>query len=77
VLTADSMRKEFLAGVPNKAEKAVQVFIASRSNAESALKTKPKVSSEFPTRYSVASFPQQSPSGCVEATSTGVWLSRH
>jgi len=38
------MRKEFLGEVQNKPEKVVQAFVSAKSNAESALKTKPKVS---------------------------------
>lgn len=38
------MRKEFLGGVAKNEDKAVKVFIAAPSNADSALKTKPKVS---------------------------------
>jgi len=40
------MRKEFLGGVPSKEDKVIKAFISSRSNAESALKTKPKVSDD-------------------------------
>jgi len=42
VLMAHGTRREFLGGVPKSAEKAVKAFISSRTNAESALKTKPK-----------------------------------
>jgi len=38
------MRKEFLGGVAAKEDKVIKTFVSSRSNAESALKTKPKVS---------------------------------
>ena len=35
------MRKQFLSGVPNDERKAVKAFV--KTNAENALKTKPKV----------------------------------
>lgn len=44
VLLNDQMRKEFLNGARNKQEKVVKAFVESPMNAESALKTKPKVS---------------------------------
>lgn len=40
------MRKEFLNGASNKEEKVVKAFIESPTNAENALKTKPKVSTK-------------------------------
>lgn len=43
VLTEDGLRKEFLKGAPKNDAKAVKAFVAAPSNAESALKTKPKV----------------------------------
>jgi hypothetical protein len=42
ILTEDGLRKEFLKGAPKNDAKAVKAFVAS--NAENALKTKPKVS---------------------------------
>lgn len=42
VLTEEGLRKEFLKNAPNNDAKAVKAFVAS--NAENALKTKPKVS---------------------------------
>lgn len=46
VLMNDQMRREFLNGVPNKEDKVVKAFTESPTNAESALKTKPKVSTK-------------------------------
>ncbi|GAB7342235.1 hypothetical protein MBLNU457_g0480t2 [Dothideomycetes sp. NU457] len=43
VLSEDRMRKEFLSNVKNDPAKVVKAFVSARSNAESALKTKPKV----------------------------------
>ena len=42
VLMEDGLRSTFLKGVPKQEAKAVKAFVAS--NAENALKTKPKVS---------------------------------
>jgi len=44
VLTNDRLRKEFLGGASKSEKDVVKAFVKSRSNAESALKTKPKVS---------------------------------
>lgn len=44
VLKDDGLRKEFLKGAPKNDAKVVKAFVAQPSNAESALKTKPKVS---------------------------------
>lgn len=44
VLMADGIRKELLNDAPRKLEKVVQAFVSSATNAETALKTKPKVS---------------------------------
>jgi hypothetical protein len=46
VLMEPSIRKEVLGGVTNNEKKAVKAFVAQ--NGESALKTKPKVSPNFP-----------------------------
>ncbi|GAB7352586.1 hypothetical protein MBLNU459_g2968t1 [Dothideomycetes sp. NU459] len=43
VLLNDRMREEFLGGVPSKEKNVVKAFIETPMNAESALKTKPKV----------------------------------
>lgn len=43
VLTNDGVRKEFLKGAPKNDAKAIKAFVGS--NADNALKTKPKVSS--------------------------------
>ena len=45
VLLDDGLRKEFLKGAPKNDAKAVKAFVSS--NAENALKTKPKVSKLF------------------------------
>ena len=41
------MRREFLGNSPKKADKVVKAFVGLRSNAERALRTKPKVSNRF------------------------------
>jgi len=47
VLSHEKMRKEFLGNVQNNPEKVVKAFVSAKSNAESALKTKPKVSLKY------------------------------
>ena len=44
VLMDAGMRREFLQGAPKQEAKAVKAFISSDTNADNALKTKPKVS---------------------------------
>lgn len=44
VLMDEGIRREFLGGVPKKLEKVVHAFISLPTNAESSLKTRPKVS---------------------------------
>ena len=45
VLMDAGLRKEFFGGIPKDEKKVVQAFV--KQNAETALKTKPKVSSVF------------------------------
>lgn len=44
VLTEGGLRREFLEGASKSDAQAVEAFVASKSNAENALKTRPKVS---------------------------------
>lgn len=44
VLMGEDIREELLKGAPRKLEKVVQAFVSSTTNAETALKTKPRVS---------------------------------
>ena len=46
VLRNDSIRKEFLGGVPDDDRKAVKAFTSSSMNQSNALKRNPKVSEE-------------------------------
>lgn len=58
VLQRPDMRREFFNGIPDDEKKAVQAFVSQ--NKESALKTKPKVSTALP-RCSIPSFGTHQP----------------
>lgn len=65
VLQRPDMRREFFNGIPDDEKKAVQAFVSQ--NKESALKTKPKVSTALP-RCSIPSFGTHQPLPRAQST---------